>query len=74
MCGVTTPPEQLTLAPEALEVRHLETVVELMLRRLTSWTKLPDERTDWELETLLAELGAACSALRRLRGEADLPF
>lgn len=77
MCSlyvVTTDDRQLSLTTLADDIRHLETAVELMLRRLTTWTKLPDERTDWDLETLLSELGAACQALRRLRGDADLPF
>lgn len=77
MCSlreVTTQDRQLSLTTSADQVRQLETAVELMLRRLTTWTKLPDERTDWDLEILLSELGGACQALRRLRGEADLPF
>jgi len=53
---------------------HLESVVEIHLSRLRAWTKLPDERTDWALETVLSELGAAALALRQLRGDADLPF
>jgi hypothetical protein len=71
---VTTDDGQLELVPLADQVRSLESAVELMLRRITVWTKLPDERTDWDLETLLDELATASLALRRLRGDADLPF
>lgn len=71
---MTTNEEQLELVQPADEIRTLEVSVELQLRRLSTWTALPEERTDWELEQLLVELGAACLALRRLRGEADLPF
>lgn len=71
---MTTDNDQLELIAPAIEIEHYERAVELMLRRLTTWTRLPDERTDWDLEQLLQELGTACQALRRLRGEADLPF
>lgn len=71
---VTTDPDQTTLVPAAEEARQLERLVGIHLDRLRVWTTLPDERTDWALEALLEDLAHAAMALRRLRGEADLPF
>lgn len=56
------------------EARAYERLVALHLARLKAWTQLPDDRTDWALEQLLEELKTACLAVRRLRGEGDLPF
>lgn len=72
--GVTTEYEQLGLITPQQEAAQHERALDLLLRRLSAWTKLPEERTDWQLETLLDDIGRTALALRRLRGEADLPF
>lgn len=71
---MTIDPLQTRLLSTEEEAAHYEHLLALQLRRLQTWTKLPDERTDWALEQLLDELGTSALALRRLRGDADLPF
>lgn len=71
---MTTYPEQPALFEPATEREQYERALGLQLRRLTTWTTLPDERTDWDLETLLNELGATALALRAIRGTEDVPF
>lgn len=72
--NVTTNPAQQSLVPPQRDVELLTRSVELHLQRLRAWTALPDERTDWELEAVLEELGAAAQALRLLRSDAGVPF
>lgn len=71
---MTTDADQQTLIPRPSEAAIYERALALQLERLSTWTRLPDERTDWELETLLDELAGTARALRALRGDADLPF
>lgn len=56
------------------EVEAYQQLVETHLACLRAWTTSPDERTDWALEQLLDELSAAAKGLRRLRGDAEVPF
>lgn len=72
--GVTTDPQQTTLISGQELQQHAEAAVEINLQRLRAWSKLPDERTDWDLEIVLDELGAAAQALRALRNDRELPF
>jgi len=71
---VTTTPQDPLPGLAEHERELAETALSLHLRRLTTWTHLPDERTDWALEQLLEDLGTAALTLRRLRGDAELPF
>lgn len=71
---MTTDESQTRLISDAELAQNLEASVEIRLSILQAWTKLPNERTDWELETILDELGTAALALRRLRGDGDVPF
>lgn len=71
---MTTPTQDPLPGTVDAERQAYEAIVALQLERLKVWSKLPDERTDWALEQLLSELGAAATALRRLRNEAALPF
>ena len=71
---MTTGDEQTRLVSLEHEVETYERLVTLHLKRLTTWTYLPDERTDWELEQVLQDLGTTAMALRRLRGDAEVPF
>lgn len=71
---MTTDNPPPSLFDREAEIGALERLVQLHLSRLAAWSKLPDDRTDWELETLLVELGTAATALRRTRGDQDLPF
>lgn len=71
---MTTDDGQLELIQPAHEAQAYERLLTIHLERLRAWTALPDQRTDWALENLLDELGTCARALRRLRGEADLPF
>lgn len=61
------------MTPEA-QAASYERLLSIHLQRLGVWTHLPDERTDWDLEQLLEDIRTASLALRRLRGDADLPF
>lgn len=74
LCSVTTDPHQLALVTPTEQAEAYAALLSIHLDRLRAWSKLPDERTDWALEELLDDIGTAAQALRRLRGEADLPF
>lgn len=71
---MTTEDRQTSLLSRGDEARAYEAQLAILLHRISVWSKLPDERTDWDLEQLLQEIGTAALALRRLRGDADLPF
>lgn len=72
--SVTTEPPQAQLISDQEQLALYEHAARVRLEQIIAWTKLPTERTDWELERLLSELGIACQFIRLLRGEADLPF
>lgn len=70
----TENPEQTSILSPAAEAQAYERILSLRLDQIRAWSELPDERTDWALETLLDELSVAAIAIRRLRGDRDLPF
>nr|CRY96710.1 hypothetical protein [uncultured prokaryote] len=53
---------------------QLQKIVDLYLLRLRTWTALPEERGDWELEQLLDDLANAATTLRSVRNERTIPF
>lgn len=71
---MATDDAQLSLVSLEDTLRSYERILTLHLERLSTWTYLPDERTDWALEQLLQDIGAASLALRSLRAEASVPF
>lgn len=77
MCSVTyvtTDEQQLGLVTPEQELQAYEAIISLRLESIRAWTALPDERTDWALESLLDELASAALAVRRLRNDRELPF
>lgn len=71
---MTTDDDQLSLVTTSEQRMAYETVLALHLTRLSAWTALPDERTDWDLEQLLDDIRTTALAVRQLRGDEELPF
>lgn len=71
---MTTDEDQQTLISQEELIAQLQALVEIHLKQIAAWTKLPDGRTDWELEVVLDDLAVAAKALRQHRNDQELPF
>lgn len=71
----TNDPRQERILSREDELGSYQRALELRLETLKVWTRLPNERTDWDLERLLDEVRIAAMIIRQFRDEdAELPF
>ena len=52
----------------------LQRRLDINLQTVRTWTRLPSERTDWALETLLGEITSDALALRQIHADLEVPF